>query len=272
MPTTTTTTTTIVGGANCQYHGKVIGAFEDEQTAHDVAGEVFAVDDVTIRLIGFTYDGNGPDAFVWGGEAGDTPTSSGFIIGSQTKLGAYQNANIDLILPAGMSLSRLKWISIWCRDFAVNFGHVDIPANFNPPAEHDLGEMGPGPSVYGVYAESVVIVNAKQIRFVNLDYRGNGPDAFMWAGEGNEPDSSGFIVPDETGSSAILRGYSDATITITLPEGKTVFDIGHIGIWCRAFSADFGHIDIPAADTLNIPPTPLADVPPMLTTQQPPPV
>ncbi|XP_072177826.1 protein Skeletor, isoforms B/C-like [Diadema setosum] len=123
------------GVANCLYQGKVIGAFEDGQTAHDVAGEVFAVDDVTIRLIGFTYDGNGP----------------------------------------GKSVSRLKWISIWCRAFAADFGHVDIPANFNPPAEHDLGEMGPGPSSYGVFAESVVIVNVKQIRFVNLDYIGNGP-------------------------------------------------------------------------------------------------
>ena len=49
-------------------------------------------------------------------------------------------------------------------------------------------------------------------------------------------------------------GYNDKTVTITLPEGYTVFDIGHIGLWCESISEDFGHVKIPPRSQLNIPP------------------
>lgn len=33
----------------------------------------------------------------------------------------------------------------------------------------------------------------------------------------------------------------------------TVFDIGHFGVWCEAFTVDFAHVKIP--DSANVPPS-----------------
>lgn len=40
---------------------------------------------------------------------------------------------------------------------------------------------------------------------------------------------------------------------LTLPGDLTVFDIGHFGVWCEAFTVDFGHVRIP--DQINVPPS-----------------
>ena len=34
--------------------------------------------------------------------------------------------DIILKLPDHVAVSKLNWLSIWCRKFAVNFGHVEI--------------------------------------------------------------------------------------------------------------------------------------------------
>ena len=60
-------------------------------------------------------------------------------------------------------------------------------------------------------------------------------------------------MPDENGSEEPLKKYDSKTIVITLPGDLTVFDVDYLGVWCRAFSANFGHIRLPR--TLNVPPS-----------------
>merc|ERR1712027_235165 len=50
---------------------KYIGSFTNYY--HDIAGKVFAVDDQTLRIEGFEYDGDGPDAFFVVGTNADNP-------------------------------------------------------------------------------------------------------------------------------------------------------------------------------------------------------
>lgn len=50
-----------------------------------------------------------------------------------------------------------------------------------------------------------------------------------------------------------LRRYNKKTIVLTLPENLTVHEIGHFGVWCEAFTVDFGHIQIPR--NINVPPS-----------------
>ena len=50
---------------------KYIGSFTNYY--HDIAGKVFAVDDQTLRIEGFKYDGEGPDAFFVVGTNADNP-------------------------------------------------------------------------------------------------------------------------------------------------------------------------------------------------------
>ena len=47
----------------------------------------------------------------------------------------------------------------------------------------------------------------------------------------------------------------DKTVIVTLPAGKTVFDIDYLGLWCKQANADFGHVIIPPRPELNIPPS-----------------
>merc|ERR1711971_146492 len=35
--------------------------------------------------------------------------------------------DVVLTLPPGYSTTDLKWLSVWCRDYQINFGHVTFP-------------------------------------------------------------------------------------------------------------------------------------------------
>lgn len=50
-----------------------------------------------------------------------------------------------------------------------------------------------------------------------------------------------------------MRRYERKTIVLTLPGDLTIFDIGHFGVWCEAFTVDFGHVNI--GPNINVPPS-----------------
>lgn len=78
-------------------------------------------------------------------------------------------------------------------------------------------------------------------------------DAKFWVGYGQKPTPNGVRIPDENGRELPLSRYDKKTIVLTLPGDLTVFEIGHFGIWCEAFTVDFGHVRIP--QSLNVPPS-----------------
>jgi len=110
------------------------------------AMEAIALDSKTILIKGFTYDGEGPDTFFLAGTSG-RPSSNGEVVlpwPANGKSYSYQDRNIPLIkrsfdgsedvvlsLPDGYTVDQLKWVSVWCRDFDVDFGHVTFPDNFS---------------------------------------------------------------------------------------------------------------------------------------------
>lgn len=59
------------------YYGTLLGRLNSHH--HDASGDVYAVDESTIFIKGFTYDGTGPDAYFWAGNT-QRPDPSGFII------------------------------------------------------------------------------------------------------------------------------------------------------------------------------------------------
>ena len=143
---------------------KKIGSFVN--IFHDIAGEVFATDTDSVVLKGFTYDGEGPDTFFLAGTS-KRPSAAGSLVlpwPADGKEYSYTDRDIPLIkrsfdgsedvvlqLPAGVTVDQLKWdsyfiifiiihyyyyfrwISVWCRDFDINFGHVTFPKNFSYP-------------------------------------------------------------------------------------------------------------------------------------------
>lgn len=59
------------------YFGTNIGRLT--KYSHEVSGEVYAVDESTLFIKNFNYDGQGPQTFFWAGNS-VTPDDSGFII------------------------------------------------------------------------------------------------------------------------------------------------------------------------------------------------
>jgi len=119
-----------------QYLGDFVNIF------HDISGQVYAVSENQLLIKGFTYDGEGPDAFFLAGESGTKPNAratNGDIVLPYPYTGEeyqYLDSNIPILpgfngneeilltLPRGVTVSDLKWLSIWCRDYKVNFGHA----------------------------------------------------------------------------------------------------------------------------------------------------
>ena len=96
---------------------------------HGVAGEATIVDDCTIRIDNFVFDGNGIDVQIYGGLGGDY--DGGFSMTGDLfnfPLG-YEGATVYATLPEDKSLDDLDGISVWCVDVGVDFGS----GTFGPP-------------------------------------------------------------------------------------------------------------------------------------------
>ena len=111
-----------------------------------------------IRLENFFYDGTGPAAYFWAGSTG-SPDQNGHILPypftgifyRQSKvlclklvcfkyqinvvsdsikapvLGRMSNVTVNLSLPPELPLSEVRWLSVWCRTFRVDFGSLAFP-------------------------------------------------------------------------------------------------------------------------------------------------
>ncbi|XP_059096369.1 uncharacterized protein LOC131890931 isoform X2 [Tigriopus californicus] len=115
---------------------------------HGVEGEIFAVNESTLFVKDFEYDGQGPDAFFWVGTEGE-PGEVGTILpypfqgefyeytdsNAPIITGKFDKVNITLTLPEDLKVTDLKWISVWCRQFSVNFADAFFPEDLS--FDHD---------------------------------------------------------------------------------------------------------------------------------------
>ncbi|MGE0479290.1 MAG: DM13 domain-containing protein [Phycisphaerae bacterium] len=88
--------------------------------AHAVSGTARIVDNCTLAIDNFSYDGGGPNVRVY--LARDTNYAGGISISADLSGRPYTNEMLTLPLPNGVSLDDAVRISIWCADFDVNFG------------------------------------------------------------------------------------------------------------------------------------------------------
>ncbi|XP_053975780.1 protein Skeletor, isoforms B/C isoform X3 [Hylaeus volcanicus] len=233
------------------YYGKLIGKLSELH--HGVSGEVYAVDGRTLFIKNFAYDGEAPTAYFYVGTS-KSPNGNGIRLrdenGSTDTLKRYRRKDITLTLPDGKTLNNIKWFSVWCDEYAVNFGDVRIPRGFDYPKPQKLAALS---GVHSVSSEPIVVVDAQTLLIPSFSYDGEAPDAKFWAGAGPSPSPQGIRIPDENGKVVPLRQYNRKTIVLTLPGDLTIHQIGHFGVWCEAFTVDFGHVQIPTS--LNVPPS-----------------
>ncbi|KAJ8978038.1 hypothetical protein NQ317_013566 [Molorchus minor] len=116
------------------YRGKYIGKLNSYH--HQVSGNVYAVDDWTLLLTEFSYDGNGADTFFWAGAA-NRPGPQGFIVpdinGKTNVLERYLNKDFTLVLPEKKKITDIKWFAIYDIWSQNTFGDIYIPEEFEPP-------------------------------------------------------------------------------------------------------------------------------------------
>merc|ERR1712226_1111072 len=119
-----------------------VGEFNNR--AHGIGGTVYILDEKTLLVKGFTYDGAGPDAFFWVGTQG-SPSSVGTILPYpfEGKFYEYEDQSapilskrfngeeIVLTLPDNLKATDIKWLSVWCRAFQVNFGDLNFPEDLS---------------------------------------------------------------------------------------------------------------------------------------------
>ncbi|XP_063703594.1 protein Skeletor, isoforms B/C [Culicoides brevitarsis] len=238
--------------APLEYYGARIGPLS--QLHHGVSGEVFAVDSRTLFIKNFNYDGEGPAAYFYVGNTRAPSNEGAWRLrderGNAGVIKRYRNKDITLSLPEGKTLRDITWFSVWCDEFAVNFGDVKIPKNLDFPRPQKIAGLK---GIHGVTSDPIVLVDAQTLLIPNFSYDGEAPDAKFWTGYGAKPSPQGIRIPDENGKTDPLRKYDKKTIVLTLPGDVTVFDIGHFGVWCEAFTVDFAHVKIP--QSANVPPS-----------------
>lgn len=179
-----------------KYYGSHISRLSELN--HGVSGDVYAVDSRTLFIKGifnssgdcqaytkisfhegFTYDGEGPAAYFYVGNSKAPSAANGFRIrderGSNGVLKRYRNKDITLTLPEGKTLRDIKWFSVWCDEFSVDFGNVKIPQNLDFPRPQKIAGLN---GIHAVKSDNIVIVDAQTLLIPNFSYDGVAPGRF----------------------------------------------------------------------------------------------
>ena len=96
--------------------------------AHDVSGTLTVIDDRTLEVSNFFYDGGGVTVFFYTGTDGDyrDGTAGAGPIGPQLNGRSYQGDTIRLTIPDNLTLDEFNGISVWCVPFRANFGDARL--------------------------------------------------------------------------------------------------------------------------------------------------
>lgn len=90
--------------------------------AHGVSGTLSILDDCTLEVTMFNYDGLGPSVSFYTGVDQQYLGVGSFFLGPQLNGQAWVNDAIRLTIPDGKSLDDFNSLSVWCFDFNANFG------------------------------------------------------------------------------------------------------------------------------------------------------
>ena len=141
---------------------------------------------------------------------------------------------------SGLKASNIKWLSVWCRAYSVNFGDVmferaavEVDASSSGPIEKsttpksidskvEVERVGEIRTLQYMVASTVFIIDENTLKIEDFTYDGKGPDAFFYVGESGSPSGAGTMVPypEGSGTDAVLTKADMLDITLRLPAGK----------------------------------------------------
>lgn len=106
---------------NCDKTSPKIGKTANFVTrSHLVSGTVSIIDDCTLRLTNFNFDGGGIIVEAYTGLKRNF--SQGRAISKNIKGQKLSGASVDIRLPSGVSMDDFDSLSIWCTDVSISFG------------------------------------------------------------------------------------------------------------------------------------------------------
>lgn len=110
--------------AGCSFEHRFVGrSAELSSKAHGVSGTLTVLDDCTLEITNFNYDGGGPSVFFYAAIDGNFSNYTA-ILGPQLNGREWINETLQLVIPDGTSLDDFNSLSVWCSDFDANFGDV----------------------------------------------------------------------------------------------------------------------------------------------------
>ena len=115
--------------------GVLLGTFQEHH--HGVRGELWAVNSSMLVIRNFSYDGTAPDVYFLAGSSA-SPRVDGAVLlpypwrgdfpvledADSDVLGEFSDQTVLLRLPSELPVEKLRWVSVWCRLFGINFGDV----------------------------------------------------------------------------------------------------------------------------------------------------
>lgn len=111
------------GGSACSSDNPRVGQSTTLTTrAHGVTGTATIVDDCTIELTGFNFDGRGIVVQAYTGVDGNFFGPGVHAIGPDLVGPRFTDATLQFTLPSGVSLDDFNSFSIWCVTVGVSFG------------------------------------------------------------------------------------------------------------------------------------------------------
>lgn len=102
----------------------------------------------------------------------------------------------------------------------------------------------------------VYLLSERIMEIRGFTYDGAAPAAYFWADTNPSPTVNGIVLSDGSPSSGCalavgdpeLPALSAVTQRVEFPDGVTIRDFlgGSVSVWCEAFAANFGSIQLPA--------------------------
>jgi len=111
-----------------QTHESIGNEAEFITVSHGVSGILRVVDDCTLEVSNFVYDGLGPSVLFYAGNDRDYFSGAVFYFPFRLHGNRFDGDRLRLKLPEGQSLDDFDSLSVWCFDFNVSFGDVQLPA------------------------------------------------------------------------------------------------------------------------------------------------
>lgn len=233
------------------------------------------VDDCTLRISAFNYDGLGPDVWVLGGSSNapaalktnrklePIPRRSSGYSGAEFNVVLSGDVTFDLLAGVGDDASLV--ITVYCVAFAAEFGSATLKRGTVAPTTAPralcndwVGASGTIKTLAHDFAGRVSIKADCSLQIDGAVYDGRGPGAYFLFGPNNrELDSSSFRIPERA-----TRAFDDECFPLSLPIDTAWETLANgtgavkFGLYCVPFKQLFGEV------VLTKPASPPADAGP----------